>query len=427
MGALVQSNIAWILVPLALVTLLLILEERTAQSLTPDLDIRLKTVPMLSGQSQQVQFAGRLAFEGRERASITEVTLRLSGPQSFDISLPLADGEFDVSGMPGVVGTIVGDVRFERVSAPLPFVYKGAATGGAVVIDLLWIPDADGAVFGDYVASLWVELRESDSPLSSRSVRFTLVSPTPTPTLTPTATATATQTQTNTPTATPTETQTPTSTPTRTRTPTPSRTPTRAPTATEIPSPTATTSPTPTPTLTYTPTPTVVPSATTTPSSTATPSATPVSTPTTTPTATFVVRAVVAQPTVSQTPTSTLPPTLTPTPTSEIVPVSHSLAIASWSQDVPQNPGSAIKQPAVPFAVRILPVDPSKPMILIVDANYDVPARPTPALISNAVYEDASPADRVYPVTVIAIAVYAAALVLVATLLVALRRRQSRS
>ena len=341
-----------------------------AYSLTPALDVRLKTVPVSSGQIQQVQFEGRLIFENRERATIRKITLQVRGPQSFDVSLPLTDGEFDVSGVPGVVGTAIGSVKFDRLSAPLPFVYKGSATGGAVVIDLVWTPDADTVAGGDYTASLRAEVKDSTSPLSSRSVRFTLASPTPTPTFTPSATATPTQT--STPTATPTQTNTPTATPTKTPTTTPTRTPTR--TATPTPVPTATHTKTATPTETTTPTATNTVSATPTQTNTATPVPTATATatlpPSLTPTPTFEVYTATLVPSPSPTPTATLTPTLTPAPSPTETLIPDDMAVSFTSGDSisrVQLPPSIT--PGMPLAVRILPADPSKPMILIVDSH----------------------------------------------------------
>ena len=395
-----------------------------AHSLTPTLDVRLKTQPVSAGDVQSVRFEARLLFESRERASIRDVSLRVSGPQSFGLSLPVTDGEFDISGMPSAVGTIVGSVKSDRVEAPLPFVYKSAARGGAILIDVLWTPDQDMAADGDYSAQLTVASENVSEPLRSGRVSFTIRTPEPTPTATstPTLTPTATPTETLTPTATPTKT--PTSTSTATRTPTPSRTPTRVPTATEPPLPTGTASPTLTPTPTYSPTPTATLRAVDTPSPTVTATVTAV--PTHTGTATRVVQAATPKPAASPTPTSTLRPTMTSTVTPESVRATHTPPISGSSQAVPQNPGTVSGQPAVPFAVRILPTDPSKPMMLMVDANYVSPVRPTPAPrpSSNIAYVEVRPASRVFLFSGIAIAGSAATLGLAATLLLAVRRRQ---
>ena len=343
-----------------------------AYSLTPALDVRLKTVPVPSGQIQQVQFEGRLIFESRERATIRKITLQVRGPQGFDVSLPLTDGEFDVSGTHGVVGTVIGSVKFDRLSAPLPFVYKGSTTGGAVVIDLVWTPDADTVAGGDYTASLRAEVKDSTSPLSSRSVRFTLASPTPTPTFTPTATATPTQT--NTPTATPTAT--PTETPTTTPTRTPTRTATATSTATPTPVPTATHTKTATPTETTTPTATNTVSATPTQTNTATPVPTFTATATLppsltpTPTPTFEVYTATVVPSPSPTPTATLTPTLTPAPSPTETLIPDDMAVSFTSRDsISQVQLPPSITPGMPLVIRILPADPSKPMILIVDSH----------------------------------------------------------
>ena len=391
-----------------------------AHSLTPALDVRLKTQPVSAGEVQSVRFEARLLFESRERASIRDVSLRVSGPQSFGLSLPVTDGEFDISGMPSAVGTIVGSVRSDRVDAPFPFVYKSAARGGAILIDVLWTPDQEMAADGDYSAQLTVASENVFEPLRSGRVSFSIRTPEPTSTVTPTPSLPPTATLT--PTATPTKTPTPTST--ATRTPTPSRTPTRVPTATVTPLPTGTASPTLTPTPIYSPTPTATLRATDTPGPTVTATATAVTTHTGA--AARVVRAATPEPAASPTPTSTPPPTMTSTATPESVPEVHTPPISGSSQAVPQNPEAVSGQPAVPFAVRILPTDPSKPMMLIVDANYVAPVRPTPAPLpsSNIAYVEVRPASRVFLFSAIAIAGSAATLGLAATLLLAVRRRQ---
>ena len=393
-----------------------------AYSLTPDLDVRLKTVPMQAGQVQQVQFEGRLLFEGRERASIRKITLRVSGPQSFHVILPQTDGEFDVSGMPDVVGTVIGSVRFDRLSEPLPFVYKGSSTGGAVVINLVWTPDTDTVAGGDYTASLLVERKDSASPLSSRSVRFTLASPTPTPTFTPTATPT----QTNTPTATPTET--PTATPTRT----PTRTATATRTATPTPVPTATHTKTATPTVTATATPTVTNTIVPTQTNTVTPAPTVTATstlpPSLTPMPTSEFHTATPIPSASPTSTATLTPTLTPAP-------SPSEMVTPAGMTAPLTPRDGMSRaelpafllrPDVPLAVRILPADPSKPMILIVD-SYAAPTATAESVLSassGAEVVEASDTSAASPLLIATIVALCAVLGLAPIAYFAARRRR---
>lgn len=111
----------------------------------------------------------------------------------------------------------------------------------------------------------------------SRTVSFSLPSPTPSSSVTPSPTSTLTPTSAPTPTFTPT----PTQTLTQTSASTPNQTPTPTPTQTPSPSPTQTTTPTPT----QTPTPTLTP----TPTQTPTPTRTPTPTPTLTPTPTFTL------------------------------------------------------------------------------------------------------------------------------------------
>ena len=394
-------------------------------SLTPALDVRLKTVPVPSGQIQQVQFEGRLIFESRERATIRKITLQVRGPQGFDVSLPLTDGEFDVSGAPGVVGTVTGSVKFDRLSAPLPFVYKGSAAGGAVVIDLVWMPDADTVAGGDYTASLRAEVKDSTSPLSSRSVRFTLASPTPTPTFTPTATATPTQT--NTPTATPTET--PTTTPTRT----PTRTATATSTATPTPVPTATHTKTATPTETATTTPTATNtvSATPTQTNTATPVPTATATatlpPSLTPTPTFEVYTATVVPSPSPTPTATLTPTLTPAPSPTETLIPDDIAVSFTSRDsISQVQLLPSITPGMPLAVRILPADPSKPMILIVDSHAAPTATAESVLTASlgAEMSESSVLHIAFPVRIAAILALCPVLALAPITYLAVRGRR---
>ena len=396
-------------------------------SLTPALDVRLKTVPVPSGQIQQVQFEGRLIFESRERATIRKITLQVRGPQGFDVSLPLTDGEFDVSGAPGVVGTVTGSVKFDRLSAPLPFVYKGSAAGGAVVIDLVWMPDADTVAGGDYTASLRAEVKDSTSPLSSRSVRFTLANPTPTPTFTPTATATPTQT--NTPTATPTQTNTPTATPTKTPTTTPTRTPTR--TATPTPVPTATHTKTATPTETTTPTATNTVSATPTQTNTATPVPTATATatlpPSLTPTPTFEVYTATVVPSPSPTPTATLTPTLTPAPSPTGTLIPDDIAVSFTSKDsISQVQLLPSITPGMPLAVRILPADPSKPMILIVDSHAAPTATAESVLTASlgAEISESSVLHIAFPVRIAAILALCPVLALAPITYLAVRGRR---
>ena len=360
----VKSNIILILVPVALAVLLLLNVDRTAHSLTPNLDVRLSTGLTPKDQSRQVEFQATLLFDTRERAALNEATLRVTGPQSFDVNLPLTVGEFDVSGMSGVSGTIVGSVRFDNIATPFPLVYKGAATGGTIMVDVLWTPDSDTPANGNYTAQFSVEYRDSRGPTTSERVRFTINYPTPTPTFTPTHTPTPTAT------ATPTSTPTPTYTPTLTPTPTRTATATRTPTATKSVTPTLTASPTPAPTATLTPTPTITMTATATQTlvSTATFSPEPTATPTP------AAHTPTALPTASPEPTETSLPTSTPTPS----PISGSAPVAvathALSLAIALAPESNNRPLAVPVAVRIFPVDPSKPMILSVDANAVSPA-----------------------------------------------------
>ena len=261
-GASYKANFLWMLLPLLLVTLHLIIGERTAHSLAPDLDVLLNTGQTSPHQERQVKFQVALAFQNRERAAIREVTLSVRGPRSFDADLPLVEGEFDLSGIQGVVGTLTGTVRMNGVATPLPSLYKSNSTGGTILIDTLWIPGDDATVNGSYVAQVVVKLEDAPNPLPSKRIAFALAQPTPTPTSTFTVTLTPTPTSTMTPTATSTPTRTPTRTPkpTRTKTPTPTRTavPTSAPTATYTPVPTDTVTPIVTPIPTYTAVPTIL-------------------------------------------------------------------------------------------------------------------------------------------------------------------------
>ena len=366
MNSLVQSHFLLILVPLALLTIHLLLGERVLHSLTPILHVRLHAVTTLPEQGNRVRFEARLAFGSGARADIREVRLKVRGPQSFEVNLPLARGEFDVSGMPGVIGTVTGWVRYDDVSTPFPSVYKGASTDGVIILDAFWTPDGDAAADGDYTASLLVRLRDAPIPLSSQAARFSIKPPVPTPTFT----ATVTLTPTSTATATPTSTLTPTKTPTLTATPTKTRTPTPSRTATPVPTATLTT--TATPTGTPTPSPTLIPTPTIT------------ATPTLTPTLTVTPITAAYTPTVESTPslapTATQPPTPKPSPS----PTGAAAPASPPATALPDAAAPIAVLPDVPVAVRILPNDPSKPLILIVDSHAASDATSTPIPQENA-------------------------------------------
>ena len=117
------------LLPLSLLTLHIFLGERTAYSLAPKLDVLLDTEQATLGQERKVRFQATLVFQNRERAAIREVILSVRGPQSFDANLPLVEGEFDLSGIRGVVGTLIGTVRTNGVATPLPLLYKSNSSG----------------------------------------------------------------------------------------------------------------------------------------------------------------------------------------------------------------------------------------------------------------------------------------------------------
>ena len=373
--------------PLVLVILHFALGERNLYSLTPGLDVRLHAGAILPEQGHEVRFDARLAFESGERAAIRQVTLRVRGPQSFEVNLPLAEGEFDVSGAPGATGTITGSVRHDDVAAPLPSVYKGAATGGTIIMAVLWTPDGDAAADGEYAANLLVRFTDTSDSLSSQSVRFSIEPPAPTPTLTPTITLTPTSTATTKPTATAIPTRIPTliPTPTGTKTPTPSRTAT----STSTPNGTAT------PTLTTTFTSTPVHTMTATPAPTLTQTATFVPTLTVTPTA--AVHTLTVEPTPPYTPTATLPPasTSTPSPTNTAVPASLPTPVLPQPSIVALAQSQIPGPPGVPAAMRILPADPSKPLILIVDAYTPTVAPPTPTQETGEEFTAMRPNDGI--------------------------------
>ncbi len=468
----------WMLLPLSLVTLHIFLGEQTAYSLAPDLDVLLDTEQISLRQERQVRFQTTLVFQKRERAAIREVTLSVRGLQNFDANLPLTEGGFDSSGIPGVVGTLIGTVRMSGVATPLPLLYKSNSSGGSILIDALWIPGDDAAVYGDYIAQVVVKLEDGSTPLSSKQIAFALVQPTPTPTstptstmaptatstptatptltmtptptltmtpmatptptatptltLTPTPTATATPTATLTPTATPTLTMTPTATSTTTPTATPTRTP--KPTRTKTPRPTRTAVPTRTPTSTYTPTPvptrTVTSTTTPTPTHTAVPAilltplvadtlppthtSTSTHTPQPTATSTIVVQTVTATPIAS--PTSTPANVTTPTPTAARLvllvnsPASSNADLASSESFV----GSLVKS----SSVRILPADPSKPLIIIVDGYTASTSTPSAAFPVDS--ESKSPDLRGTVFLLPSMATVLVALVVIAGLLLVL-------
>ena len=393
-GASYKANFLWMLLPLLLVTLHLIIGERTAHSLAPDLDVLLNTGQTSPHQERQVKFQVALAFQNRERAAIREVTLSVRGPRSFDADLPLVEGEFDLSGIQGVVGTLTGTVRMNGVATPLPSLYKSNSTGGTILIDTLWIPGDDATVNGSYVAQVVVKLEDAPNPLPSKRIAFALAQPTPTPTSTPTVTLTPIPTSTMTPTATQTPTRTPTRTPkpTRTKTPTPTRTavPTSAPTATYTPTPVPTDTVTPivTPIPTYTAVPTILitPLVVDTPAPTQTPAST--YTPQPTATSTIVVQTTTATPTVSLTVPPTNVPTSTPTALQFALVVDS--PASSDAEAAPSEPlvGKLVKS----SSIRISPADPSKPLILVVDG--DAASTSTPPAILPLDAKDKPPEVR---------------------------------
>lgn len=410
-----KANFLWMLLPLSLVTLHLFIGEQTAYSLTPNLGVTLNTAQASPRQERQVQFQATLVFRNRERAAIREVTLSVRGPRSFDASLPLVEGAFDLSGIRGVVGTLTGNVSTTGVAAPLPFLYKSNSNGGAILIDALWVPGDDAAVDGSYFAQVVVKLEDASNPLPSEWVAFALAQPTPTPTFTftPIPTSTPTYTATATPIPTPTFTFTPTLTPapTHTATPTPTRTATRMPkpTKTKIPKPTRTAATTSTPTATYTQAPTDTPTFTATftatpvPTHTAVPTIPPtpsaadtpapiqaaIATYTPEPTATSAIIVQTATPTASLTPIPTNVPTSTATAVQFALLADSSASAeteSSKSESPKTEPPSSKSKPVdgspVKFSsVRILPADPSKPLILIVDgytASTSTPSKTLP-------------------------------------------------
>ena len=355
-----QSRLILILVPLALLAFHILFGGRSAYSLVPELDVRLDAGLASPGQEAQITFAAKIAFASEERADIKRIVLKVNGPQSFEVGLPLAAGEFDVSGARGVPGTVMGTVRLDDVSAPFPPVYKGASTGGAIHIEAVWTPDDFGDSVGEYLAFLQVEHGDSTNTLSKASVRFTLRLPTPTPTPTSTPTSTPTATPTETPTSTPSPTPRPTKTPRPTRTTTPTPVPTATPTQTATPTWTATLSPTASATPTFTPTFTPMPT------STATATASPLPTHTTTPEP--AVHTATAEPTPSPTPSQS--PTSSPTasPTNTAIPVvipTIELVNAAAIELLQERP---LTPKGVSVSVRIAPSDPAKPLMLVVDA-----------------------------------------------------------
>ena len=370
--------------------------------MAPELDVGIRSEQVSSDDAGQIRFAARLMFKSRERAEISNVSLLVDGPQKLDVELPLLEGEFDISGMDGATGTVLGDVTFDSVS-PLPPVYKARRTGGRVNIDVLWTPDSGQAAHGDYTATLVVEAEGEDSPLTSDTVRFTISSPTPTPTGTPTPTATATSTRT--PTATPTRTRTPTATWTRI----PTRTRIAKPSSTPISFGTATLTPTARATATHTSTATSVPIVAPTRTPTATPTPIPLATQTpVSDIAANLTRAHSPQPAAQATSDGAqadTAPAATRTP--EIIVASVATALAppqgnsmlaanspsptttpasDFIQPVQVSASAPVAQPTIstdtPLVVRLYPTDPSRPLRIIVDPPPTVAPVQEPA--SNA-------------------------------------------
>ncbi|MDE2687976.1 MAG: hypothetical protein OXI16_10840 [Chloroflexota bacterium] len=335
MATIAKSSPFWLLIPIAVVVIHLLMGDRTAYTLAPELDVSIRSEQVNSDDASQTRFTARLMFESRERAEISNVSLLVDGPQKLEVELPLLEGDFDVSGMDGATGTVLGDVTFDSV-LPLPPVYKARRAGGSVQIEVLWTPDSEQAAHGDYSATLIVETEGEDLPLTSDTVQFTISSPTPTPTHTPTATATPLPTSTPAPTPTATLTRTPT--PTATATPLPTSTPTATPRATATATPTATPTRTRTPTATWTRTPT------------RTRTATPSSTPALFGTATL---APVTQAKATRTSTATSAPTVTPTPTpipaaTEVLLLNASISIGVTFTPAPPLTGIHLTRAHIP-------------------------------------------------------------------------------
>ena len=417
MSAIEGLNIRWMLLPLALVALHLMLGERVVNSLMSSSEVRLSAETIHHEHGEAVKFNARLIFMSRERSTVNGVTLHSSGPQSFSAKLPLNEGNFDVSGQAGVRGTLTGRLTYHNVSAPFPRVYKGADDGGSILIDMSWTPAEGGQASGAYTAYLSVDVEEAGEALRSKDVHFTIEQPTPTPTPTPRVTATpipTTPTPTGTPAATPTGT--PTSTPTRT--PTPTRTDTPAPTATAEPIPTrsatltGTATPTVAPTATLTSTPTPIPTVipTLTPTLVPTPTPAPAETPplsaptsavtlasiqTATPTLPAIV--VEALPSPSPAPTATVAATSAsvPSPTAVAVSVEPKTPISS-QRNLPEPRLTSEVKP-VSDVVRIMPANPDKPLILVVDSDAvssDTTSQPAPSLGANTADAQADSSAR---------------------------------
>ena len=81
--------------------------------------------------------------------------------------------------------------------------------------------------------------------------------------------------------------------------------------------------------------------------------------------------------------------------------------------------------PDVPLAVRILPADPSKPMILIVDSYAAPTATAEPVLTASSVAEMSEASDIYisFPARIVALLALCAALVLAPIAYLAVRRR----
>ena len=415
-----KANFLWMLLPLSLVTLHIFMGERTAYSLTPDLDVVLNTEQTSLRQERQVKFQVALVFQNRERAAISEVMLSVRGPRGFDTNLPLVEGEFDLSGIHAVVGTLMGTVRTNAVATPLPSLYKSSSTGGTILIDAVWNPGDDATVDGSYVAQVVIKLEDASNPLKSEQIEFALLQPTPTSTTTPTATST--------PTSTPTATNTPT------RTPKPTRTKTPTPTKTAIPksTPTATYTPTPIPTDTVKPTATLTPTHTAVPIMLLTPSVVDTPALTHTPTAiyapqpattsTIVAQAATSTPTASLTPTPVNVPTSTPTSARLALIVDSAPASNARLPSSQSFAGRLVKS----SSVRIFAADPSKPLVLIVDDYTVSNSTPSTILAPNPNIETADvPADALAHYSDPYFIVFSAGLALAAlTALALLRSRQ---
>lgn len=144
-------------------------------------DVTLTSAETAYLNDETVMLHATLDFSDEMLATITNVQLVVNGPQSLNASLPLEEGEHDLTGNEGVTGTLIASVDFNLIDSIddgiddiFKGVFKGAGQSANIQIDVEWIPAVSPDPIGDYVARLNIEF--DDSPTnSSDDVPFTII------------------------------------------------------------------------------------------------------------------------------------------------------------------------------------------------------------------------------------------------------------